>query len=49
MKLSFLKTVNNIIIIGTTLGNIKIYDYWFRIVCWFDSEIPSLIKHIDFD
>ena len=49
MKLSFLKTFNNIIIIGTTLGTIKIFDYWFRIVCWFDSEITSPIKYIDFD
>ena len=46
--ISLLNIFDNIIIIGTTVGTVRFYDFRFRIICWFEDLYLGTITSISF-
>ncbi len=46
--ISVLDVFQNIIVIGTSVGTVRFYDFRFRIICWFEDLNLGKIKSISF-
>ena len=48
VSISLLNTYRNMIILGTSVGTIRFYDFRFRIICWFEENEMGTIRSLSF-
>lgn len=47
-SISLIDIFENIIVIGTSVGTVRFYDFRFRIICWFEDLNLGKINSISF-
>ena len=48
VSISLLNTYKDMIILGTSVGTIRFYDFRFRIICWFEENEMGAIRSLSF-
>ena len=48
LGITLLDIYKDIIVIGTTVGTVRFYDFRFRIICWFEDLNLQTINSLSF-